>query len=213
MSENKPHILWIHGFAGRSNNDTVLEMIKKYPQYSIYSIEVDHHALQSMQKIDDYIRQHHVDLVAGTSLGGYFAMCADTDSPKFVVNPVMDPVHDLRQFLGKNTYKPGREDGQTEFDFTEEMLNEFSTLHIRNLERTLCHYTAHDALLGEDIKKKYQEAFYHLEQIDEKILPGHFMTFSYVKRAMKQPLFAILDAKVFDYTTHQCGTDSKGNLI
>lgn len=178
---NNNTILWIHGFAGCPNNVHVQEMRKRYPQYTWHSIEVDHHALASMEKINNFILTNDVCLVAGTSLGGYYAMCSDFDGPKLVVNPVTDPKRDLRQFLGKNSYKPGRPDGQTEFEFTEEMLTEFGLLTHDKLYNVLCHYTPHDQLLGEDIKKEYEKTFYFLEMIDEKTLPEHFMTFKYVK--------------------------------
>lgn len=181
MNDDKKCILWIHGFCGRPNNEHFLEMQKHSPQYEWYSIEVDHHALASMEKINDYIRTHDVCLVAGTSLGGYYAMCADFNGSKLVVNPVMNPVRDLRQFLGTNTYKPGRPDGQTDFEFTEEMLMEFGKLKHDNLANVLCHFTAHDPVLGEDIKKEYEKSFYYLKKIDEKLLPGHFLTFNYAK--------------------------------
>lgn len=190
--DSKRTILWIHGFAGCPDNVHVKEMRKRYPEYEWYSIEVDHHAKASMEKINAYIRENDVCLVAGTSLGGYYTMCAEYDGPKLVVNPVTNPIRDLKQFVGKCCYKPGRPDGQTEFEFTEEMLNEFGELHYDNLYNVLCHYTAHDQLLGEDIKKDYEQIFYKLEMLDEKILPEHFMTFKYV-REMKQTLFNLID--------------------
>lgn len=192
---NKHTILWIHGFAGCPNNVHIKEMRKRYPEYEWYSIEVDHHAKASMEKINAYIRENDVSLVAGTSLGGYYAVYAEYDGPKLVVNPVANPVRDLRQFLGKCCFKPGRPDGQTEFEFTEEMLGEFGELHYDKLHNVLCHYTAHDHVLGEDIKKDYEQIFYRLEMMDEKILPDHFMTFKYIKE-MKQTLFHLIDLDI-----------------
>lgn len=191
---NKRIILWIHGFAGCPDNMHVKEMRKRFPEYEWYSIEVDHHAKASMKKINSYLRNNDVCLVAGTSLGGYYAMCSDYTGPKLVVNPVVDPVRDLRQFVGKCYYKPGRPDGQSEFDFTEEMLEEFGELHCNNryLYNTMCHYTAHDQVLGENIKRDYEQMFYMLRMIDEKILPGHFMTFKYVKE-LKQTLPLLIE--------------------
>lgn len=182
-NENKPLILWIHGFGGKANNDTVWEMRRMYPQYDFFSIEVDHHAIASMNKINSYIATHNVDIVAGTSLGGFYAMCSDFEGPKFVVNPVTEPVRDLRQFIGENCYKPGRMDGQTNFTFTEEMLNEFREISPKDHRKTVCHYTAHDQLLGTDIQREYKRMFEwgNAKKIDEQILPSHFLTFKYVK--------------------------------
>lgn len=195
---NKQTILWIHGFAGCPDNMHVKEMRKHYPEYEWYSIEVDHHAKASMEKINSFVRENDVCLVAGTSLGGYYAMCAEYDGPKLVVNPVANPVRDLKQFVGKCCYKPGRPDGQTEFEFTEEMLNEFGELHYGNLYNVLCHYTAHDQVLGEEIKKDYEQMFYMLEMMDEKVLPEHFMTFKYVKK-MEQTLFHLIDLDIMQH--------------
>lgn len=183
--QNKTIILWIHGFAGKANNDTVKAMRKYCPDYEIHSIEVDHHAIASMKKIDAFIDEHpELTLVAGTSLGGFYAMCANTQLPKLVVNPVTNPARDLHQFLGMNTYKPGREDGQTDFEFTEEMLHEFSEIKIQSLYNVLCQHTAHDHVLGEDIKKEYHKMFFHIQEIDEKTLPNHFLTFNYAKKGL-----------------------------
>lgn len=190
--ENRRKVLWIHGFAGCPDNMHVKEMRKRYPEFDWYSIEVDHHAKASMEKINAYLRANDVCLVSGTSLGGYYAMCAEFEGPKLVVNPVTDPLRDLRQFVGRCCYKPGRPDGQTEFDFTEEMLREFGELQHGDLHHVLCHYTAHDQVLGEDIKKDYEQMFDHRELISEDILPQHFMTFKYV-RAMKPALYALIE--------------------
>lgn len=185
--QNKTIILWIHGFAGKANNDMVKAMRKYCPDYEIHSIEVDHHAIASMKKIDTFIDEHpELTLVAGTSLGGFYVMCANTRLPKLVVNPVTNPVRDLHQFIGRNTYKPGREDGQTEFEFTEEMLHEFSELKIHSLYNVLCHHTAHDHVLGEDIKKEYRKMFFHIQELDEKTLPNHFLTFNYAKKGLEK---------------------------
>ena len=193
MQPKTANILWIHGFGGKANNDTVLEMKRKYPQYDFYSIEVDHHALSSMEKINAYIKTHHTDLVAGTSLGGYYAMCSDFEGPKLVVNPVMEPLRDLKQFLGHNCYKEGRSDGQTDFEFTSEMLAEFSLLKPNNPECVVCHHTSHDQLLGEGIKDEYIKTFKKRKEISDKVLPTHFLTFKYVKKDFGEELMELLD--------------------
>lgn len=182
--EKKKKILWIHGFCGRPNNENIEYMKSLYSQYDIYAIEVDHHAKTSVDKINAFIRDNDVSIVAGTSLGGFYTLCAVFDGPKLVVNPVIEPIEEMKQFLGINTYKPGRPDGQNEFEFTEDMLKEFGELHLQPLDKTICHHTAHDKVLGEDIKSKYQETFYFLMEIDKKVLPGHSLTKKYIKEVL-----------------------------
>lgn len=189
----KKKILWIHGFCGRPNNENIEYMKALYPQYDIYAIEVDHHAKASMEKINAHIKDNKVDLVAGTSLGGYYAMCAEFGGPKLVVNPVIHPFIELRQFLGRNSYKPGRPDGLGEFEFTQAMLDEFRKLILQPLNKTICHYTAHDKVLGEDIKQKYAETFFFLREIDEKILPGHYLSKKYINEEMGKTLDNFFD--------------------
>lgn len=152
MEDKQKLILWIHGFAGKPDNDSVQEMRRHYPAYDFYY------------------------------------------GPKLVVNPVVDPVRDLRQFLGEYTYKPGRPDGQTTFLFTEEMLQEYATLEVQPLSRTLCHHTAHDHVLGEAIKADYARMSSQRQEIADNILPNHFLTFRYVKTVFGQTLEDILGA-------------------
>lgn len=185
-------ILWIHGFCGRPYSNNFKEMEKYNPQYQWFSIEVDHHALASMEKINRYIAEHDVALVAGTSLGGFYALCAEFDGPKMVVNPATNPVCQLRQFLGHNTYKPGRLDGQTDFVFTNEMLAEFGLLKPRSTANSLCHYTAHDTVLGEDVKNDYIQLFEKRKKINEDLLPGHFLSVEYVRTVFTEDLQRLL---------------------
>ena len=213
MKYNDGIILWIHGFAGKANNDTFREMVKRYPQYRFHSIEVDHHAFASLEKINQFIKANKMAMVAGTSCGGFYAICSDFAGPKLVVNPVVDPGRDLRQFLGMNTYKPGREDGQTDFEFTEDMLAEFALLKTKYIgihdspqgtrcQDVICHYTAHDQLLGEEIKEDYKRMFDTAKQIDEKVLPSHFLTFKYVKTAFGEALQGVFS----EHGSHQTGS-------
>ena len=191
-NQKRPLVLWIHGFGGKANNDTVKEMVKRYVQYEFYSIEVNHHALESMIKINDFINEHDVAVVAGTSLGSFYAMCADFAGNKFVVNPVVNPLRDLRQFIGMNTYKPGRADGLTDFEFTEDMLNEFGRLSIGNTDNVLCHHALHDQVIGSAIIDDYRQIFSKRKEIDEKILPNHFLTFKYIKTEFGKALESMI---------------------
>ena len=47
---------------------------------------------------------------------------------------------------------------------------------------TLCHYTAHDQVLGEDVKREYPKFFAHAEMCGD--LQNHFMNEHYIKHAL-----------------------------
>lgn len=190
----KKIILWIHGFAANPVNETFKEMKKLYSEYEWYPIEVTHYALDSMGKINDFIKVHmdEIALVSGTSLGGFYAMCSTYDGPKLVINPVVTPSRDLHQFIGHNCYKPGRQDGLSDFEFTEAMLEEFGQLSYTAGENIYCLYTTNDQVLGADIKTEYEHLFKHKQMVDPKILPGHFLTFKFVQKTLPIALKIIL---------------------
>lgn len=73
-----------------------------------------------------------------------------------------------------------------------DFLQEYATLEVQPLSRTLCHHTAHDHVLGEAIKEDYARMFPLRQEMAEDILPNHFLTFHYVKTVFGQALEDIL---------------------
>ena len=90
------NILYLHGF-GSSGNSATVNLLKQYfPNDLILSPDIPCNIKDGIAFVRQYYREHNVDLIIGTSLGGFYAMnlCG---VKKVVVNPAMFPYDDLKK--------------------------------------------------------------------------------------------------------------------
>ena len=107
----KSNILYIHGFASSPNSRTVRLLELALSEYNIIAPEVSSDVQDSINYINKVINNKEIDLIIGTSLGGFYALsCNNIGIPVVVVNPAVNPTQDLRQFLGENKYLNPRKD-------------------------------------------------------------------------------------------------------
>ena len=180
--------VYIHGFAGSIHSDVVGNLRKYCPWLEWCPLEVDHHVDASVGKINAFLREHaDVAYLIGSSLGGFYVLCADFNGEKIVVNPVLNPMSTLKKSVGTHAYRGRREDGARDFKFTMQDLFAFKRWKPQDTPQTLCHYTAHDQVLGEEVKREYPKFFLHAEMCPD--LQNHFMNEHYIKHALA-PLLA-----------------------
>lgn len=181
--------VFIHGFAGSIHSDVVGNLRKYYPTFDWVAIEVDHHADASIRKINEFLRENKdVCCMVGSSLGGFYVLCADFEGRKVVINPSLNPASTLRNSIGTHTYSGKREDGAKSFKFTMQDLFAFRKWKPKDTPETICHYTPHDTVLGENVKLGYQKFFAHAEMTPD--LSGHFMNEHYIKHKLGEVLQA-----------------------
>ena len=170
-------ILYIHGFCSSAQTGTVNRIRDVFDQCDVHAIDVNHHPAESIALIEQYVRDNHIDLLIGTSLGGYFTLCADVDCIKVAVNPATDPEHMLDQpdMMGHLRYFNPRQDGNWYFDFGPENLLEFRGIDFHITPRTYIICSDHDELLG-DNRAVYQslvppERYRETSQIGHRMAP------------------------------------------
>lgn len=91
------HILFIHGYGSGANNLTGSEIQRKLgnkahvfmPGFS-NELEKFENMEQNIRKATDFVREHKIDLVIGSSMGGFTAMQVPGVN-KILVNPAMVP--------------------------------------------------------------------------------------------------------------------------
>ena len=175
--------VYIHGFAGSIHSDTITNFRKYYPELEWCPLEVDHHVEESVKKINDFIKANtDVKYLIGSSLGGFYVLCADFAGRKIVINPVLNPMSSLKKAVGVNKYRGRRENGETEFKLTMQDLFRFKAYKPKDTPETICHYTPHDPNLGEDIKREYQKFFARAEMTPH--LRSHFTDEHYIKHKL-----------------------------
>ena len=173
----KKKMLYIHGFRSSAKSSTILNIIANYHDVEVHAFDVTHHPVESIRKIEEYVAEHDIDILAGTSLGGFYTLCAKVEIPKIAVNPVLAPEQSLRFLpeIGQEVeYYNEREDGVQTFKCTLSDLDEF-----RGIDKYITGVThiigsSHDELLG-DLRDGYRELvgdrFHESSQLGHRITP------------------------------------------
>lgn len=94
--------LYIYGFNSNSNSSTkdMLNTLLKEFGYEVVSIDYDQmDPNASLDKIEDYVENNNIDLVIGSSLGGFYTLCVSNNVKKIVINPCMFPSKELSKIV------------------------------------------------------------------------------------------------------------------
>ena len=156
-------ILYVHGYNGMPEGYSCNLIKSVLPEgYTIEGVDYDQNdCALARQQIFDYIKEHGIDLVIGSSLGGFITLTL-TGIKRFVINPcclpsVELPKIDVPQEL-INTYKP-----------FEPLLDQASN-EDRNLVRGF--FGDHDELLGDRYVEFFSQRFGHWQRISS----GHHLS-------------------------------------
>ena len=145
-------ILYIHGFCSSAQTGTVARLREVLAECEVHAIDVNHHPAESIQLIERYVAEHGIDLLMGTSLGGYYVLAADVACPKVAINPATNPEVMLNQptMMGRLRYFNPRQDGNWYFEFGPENLLEFRGIAMHPTPNTYIVCSDHDELLGDN---------------------------------------------------------------
>lgn len=156
-------ILYVHGYNGMPEGYSCNLIKSVLPEgYTIEGVDYDQNdCALARQQIFDYIKDHGIDLVIGSSLGGFITLTL-SGIKRFVINPcclpsVELPKIDVPQEL-INTYKP-----------FEPLLDQASN-EDRNLVRGF--FGDHDELLGDRYVEFFSQRFGHWQRISS----GHHLS-------------------------------------
>ena len=154
-------ILYIHGFNSAGGGHKSVEIKKMFPECKVLSPTFDYKNPADVQKkLDSMVRVQRVNLVMGTSLGGFFVIyCAMKHKlPAVIINPTIRPSETLAKHLGKQKNYVTKE----EYQFTASDLDKFADFERKVFDKlkcdgTLLHFalSTDDELLGDH---------HHLEQ-------------------------------------------------
>lgn len=132
-------ILYLHGFASSGNSGTAKEIQECLPNCKVISPDMPIHPSEALELIHKIVDEQEIDLVIGTSMGGYFA-AQISGKLKILVNPSFHVSRMMKSRLGDNyemtiPYFKTREDGATEFVLTKEIANWYFALE-RNIGKS-----------------------------------------------------------------------------
>lgn len=154
----KKKILYIHGFRSSAKSSTITRIRRLWTDFEIHAFDMNHHPAESIAAIERYVREHGIDLLMGTSLGGYYVLAANVTVPKVVVNPVIEPgvSLDREDMYGTLDYFNERADGVQTIVLERSFLKEFDGIPLHIDSRTRIIGSTHDELLG-DLTATYRQ--------------------------------------------------------
>lgn len=94
--DKKIKVLYIYGYGSNEHSETkdnLQEVLGNH--FEVVSLPYDQkNPKDSLKKINLYIKYGHIDVVIGSSLGGFYAL-KQNQAPRIVINPCMFPSQEL----------------------------------------------------------------------------------------------------------------------
>ena len=160
MDSGTRYAIYIHGLGSGAKSGTSSAFVHYFPEYEWICPEVNEDPEESIAKINEYISVFQPQIVAGTSMGGFYTAYADAPGAvKIAVNATVGVEHVLRKVgYGKHTFFCEREDGRREYELNETVVRKFTAFkasHSFILGRTnLAVYSKDDELVGQVESRK-----------------------------------------------------------
>lgn len=123
-------ILYLHGIGSGADSRTPMELRKHFPEIEIIAPELPARPMEAYKYIQsNFALNEDIDLVIGTSLGGFYALTLPMVK-KLLVNPAMFADTDISNGigLGKQPFFCVRNNGETEYEIDEEFINELAEI-------------------------------------------------------------------------------------
>ena len=188
-------ILYVHGYNGSPTGSsfTLFDTHIDKSNYEMHTIDYDPADPEGAVKaIKAYVREHKIELVIGSSLGGFLTLFL-YGVMRIVVNPCWNPAVELPK-LGY--------DGPTEAYAT--LLQELiDTTDEEEAELCCGCFAAGDELLGD----KYRVTFSRYYRRVYDIAGGHHLTAEAVEKIVRE-VIPEHDAKTDDYVKKLIGADN-----
>lgn len=117
-------ILYVHGFRSSGKSSTADKLRQLLPHSKVYSPDLPIDAREAVALLKRIANEEQIDVVVGTSMGGMLAQKL-RGVPKVLVNPSFFVSETFRKNMGRVNYFSEREDGATEFEITQEVVDSY----------------------------------------------------------------------------------------
>ncbi len=98
------NVFFVWGYGGSPDSTTIKNL--KQLVGDKYNIISDYYAqynpVEAIKDIEYYIKEYKVDILIGSSLGGFIVSQIKTDIPKIIINPCMEPAVELPLLKDEN---------------------------------------------------------------------------------------------------------------
>lgn len=124
------NVLFIHGLGG--SGDTLMgEALDSLNdlKFTFHHPDFSSRPKKALQEVNEYIEKHHIDVVIGMSVGGFYALQSDC-SRGVLINPTLTPRKDIEPAFGYGTFYCA--DGFTTFTLDSSFYDELDQIILEN---------------------------------------------------------------------------------
>ncbi|MGB1110328.1 MAG: YqiA/YcfP family alpha/beta fold hydrolase [Gammaproteobacteria bacterium] len=99
-------ILYIHGFGSCGSGNKVDALRAEFGEKNVLSPDLPVSPKAAMALLESLIAEHDIELLVGSSLGGFYAewLNGRHGIPSVLINPSTRPQETLARYLGENTH-------------------------------------------------------------------------------------------------------------
>ena len=174
-------ILYVHGIGSNKSGSTVNWLRKYFTNHEIYSFDIPFDPVEAIKFIKEKCNELDINLIVGTSLGGFYTMCIH-GVQKILVNPAIKAFETAENVIGIGTheYLKTRDDGINTYTIDNEFIAKLKALydkHIKNFDEEIKAETY--AIFGTEddvcnFRKEFKDMYGTKHYIEAKF--GHRMT-------------------------------------
>lgn len=117
-------ILYIHGLSSSGSSTTVTELRRLLQDIDVIAPDLPIKPLCALEVLESICRERNPSVIVGTSMGGMFAQQI-RGIPTIIVNPAFHFSEFMRLNLGTQSFLNKRENGETEYQITNELCDEY----------------------------------------------------------------------------------------
>lgn len=96
--ERKKKVLYVYGYGGSHLSNSVEKLKRTLPEDKFRVMCWDYpqrDCKAAIRFLEHKVKKHHIDIVVGSSLGAFIAMCLKVECTKIIINPCLVPTVEL----------------------------------------------------------------------------------------------------------------------
>lgn len=146
-------VMYVYGFGGSRNSRTgqVLREILPQGEYEVVCVDYPQQdCAAAIEFLEEKVRELDIDIVMGSSLGGFIALCMDVSIPKLICNPCLKPTVELLKLENARGYE---KEVATYAPFEEVALQSSEPMRVHGF------FAPGDELLGDRYRATFEDHY------------------------------------------------------
>ncbi len=159
-------ILFIHGFASCSTGTKITQLKAHFGDQDVIAPDLSPNPDKALEQLQDLLAQENIDLLIGSSLGGYYADILNRQHhiPSVLINPSTQPFETLARYVGTNKNGCSNVDFQWKASYLSALQSLYSAVPAQHDQYLVLLQTGDEILDYRRAKTRYQHHQVLVEQ-------------------------------------------------